>query len=66
VPGWPGDEAFPPQPMVTQIRDVLERYRDAGGDVVMEMFEGSGHFPAIDARERFAEVFFGFVAAAEG
>jgi hypothetical protein len=31
----------------------------------MEMFEGSGHFPAIDARERFAEVFFGFVAAAE-
>jgi len=65
VPGWPGEEAFPPQPMVTQIRDVLERYRDAGGRVVMEMFEGSGHFPAIDARERFAEVFFGFVAAAE-
>jgi pimeloyl-ACP methyl ester carboxylesterase len=65
VPGWPGEEAFPPQPMVTQIRDVLERYRDAGGQVVMEMFEGSGHFPAIDARERFAEVFFGFVAAAE-
>ena len=51
--------------MVTQIRDVLERYRGAGGHVVMEMFEGSGHFPAIDARERFAEVFFGFVAAAE-
>ena len=65
VPGWPGEERFPPQPMVTQIRDVLERYRDAGGHVVMEMFEGSGHFPAIDARERFAEVFFGFVAAAE-
>ena len=54
VPGWPGEEAFPPQPMVSQIRDVLERYRDAGGDVVMEIFEGSGHFPAIDARERFA------------
>jgi pimeloyl-ACP methyl ester carboxylesterase len=66
VPGWPGDDAFPPQPMVTQIRDVLERYRDAGGHVVMEMFEGSGHFPAIDARERWAEVFFGFVTAAEG
>jgi len=65
VPGWPGEDAFPPQPMVTQIRDVLERYRDAGGRVVMEMFEGSGHFPAIDARERFAEVFFGFLAAAE-
>ena len=48
-----------------QIRAVLERYREAGGRVEMEMFEGSGHFPAIDARERCAEVFFGFVAAAE-
>ena len=66
VPGWPGEDAFPPQPMVTQIRDVLERYRDAGGRVEIEMFEGSGHFPAIDARERFAEVFFGFVASAAG
>ena len=66
VPGWPGDDAFPPQPMVSQIRDVLERYRDAGGRVEMEMFEGSGHFPAIDARERWSELFFGFVASAEG
>jgi pimeloyl-ACP methyl ester carboxylesterase len=65
VPGWPGEDAFPPQPMVTQIRDVLERYRDAGGSVVIEMFEGSGHFPAIDARERWADVFFKFVADAE-
>jgi pimeloyl-ACP methyl ester carboxylesterase len=66
VPDWPGDDAFPPQPMVSQIRDVLERYRAAGGRVEIEMFEGSGHFPAIDARERFGEVFFGFVSAAEG
>jgi pimeloyl-ACP methyl ester carboxylesterase len=64
VPGWPGAEAFPPQPMVTQIRTVLERYRDAGGDVRMETFEGSGHFPPIDAAERFAAEFFGFVDAA--
>src|SRR3954466_1822601 len=64
VPGWPGEGAFPPQPMVTQIRDVLERYRDGGGRVEIEHFEGSGHFPAIDARERFADVFFGFIASA--
>jgi len=64
VPGWPGEDAFPPQPMVTQIRDVLERYCDAGGRAEIEMFEGSGHFPAIDARERFADVFFGFVESA--
>jgi pimeloyl-ACP methyl ester carboxylesterase len=66
VPGWPGEDAFPPQPMVAQIRDVLERYREAGGRAEIEMFEGSGHFPAIDARERFADVFFGFVASARG
>ena len=49
VPGWPGEEAFPPQPMVSQTRAVLERYRAAGGRVGEEAFEGSGHFPPIDA-----------------
>ena len=65
VPGWPGDEAFPPQPMVTQIRAVLDRYRKAGGSVQMEMFEGSGHGPIFDAAERWSKVFFDFVASAE-
>ena len=31
VPGWPGAEACPPQPMVGQTRAVLERYAAAGG-----------------------------------
>jgi pimeloyl-ACP methyl ester carboxylesterase len=66
VRGWPGEEVFPPQPMVSQIRDVLERYRAAGGRVEIEMFEGSGHFPAIDARERWSAVFFGFVQSVGG
>jgi pimeloyl-ACP methyl ester carboxylesterase len=61
VPGWPGDDVFPPQPMVSQIRDVLERYRAADGRVQIEMFEGSGHFPAIDAHERWSATFFGFL-----
>lgn len=65
VPGWPGDEVFPPQPMVTQIRNVLERYRQAGGHVQMETFEGSGHGPLFDAAERWSELFFGFLAAAD-
>jgi pimeloyl-ACP methyl ester carboxylesterase len=61
VPGWPGPDAFPPQPMVTQIRRLLERYAAAGGHVETEMFEGSGHFPAIDAAERWSARFFGFL-----
>ena len=61
IPGWPGPEVFPPQPMVTQIRAVLERYAAAGGRVETEMFEGSGHCPAFDERERWSTRFFGFL-----
>jgi hypothetical protein len=61
VPGWPGNDVFPPQPMVTQIRTVLQRYADEGGDVTMEMFPDSGHGPMIDAADRWMSVFFGFL-----
>jgi pimeloyl-ACP methyl ester carboxylesterase len=61
APDWPGEDVFPPQPMVSQIRDVLERYRAAGGRVEIQMFEGSGHFPPIDAQERWSATFFGFL-----
>ena len=65
VPGWPGEDVFPPQPMVAQIRAVLERYREAGGRAEIELFEGSGHFPPIDAAERWSATFFGFLASVE-
>jgi pimeloyl-ACP methyl ester carboxylesterase len=65
VPGWPGEEVFPPQPMVTQIRTILERYQAAGGQVQMEMFEGSGHGPHIDAADRWSKLFFDFLASVE-
>src|SRR5215471_6281577 len=65
VPDWPGDDVFPPQPMVTQIRTVLERYREAGSRVRMEMFEGSGHAPIFDAAERWRALFFEFLASVE-
>ena len=65
VPGWPGDDVYPPQPMVAQIRAVLERYRAAGGRVEMEIFEGSGHGPHVDAAERWSARFFGFLASVE-
>jgi len=65
VPGWPGDDVCPPQPMVTQIRTVLERYAAAGGRVRMELFEGSGHGPIFDAAERWRTVFVEFLASVE-
>jgi pimeloyl-ACP methyl ester carboxylesterase len=60
VPGWPGADVHPPQPMVSQTAAVLERY----GNVRIERFEGSGHFPPIDAAERWSRVFFEFLDAA--
>jgi pimeloyl-ACP methyl ester carboxylesterase len=65
VPGWPGADVYPPQPMVTQIRDVLQSYADRGGTVRMEMFEGSGHGPHIDAADRWAQMFFEFLESVE-
>ena len=62
VPDWPGADAFPPQPMVTQIRDVLDRYATAGGTVRTEVFEGSGHGPHLDAPDAWLATFRAFLA----
>jgi pimeloyl-ACP methyl ester carboxylesterase len=61
IPDWPGEEAYPPQPMVAETAAVLDRYREAGGRVQVEPFEGSGHFPPIDAAERWSRIFFAFL-----
>lgn len=53
VPGWPGDEVAPPQPMVGQLRGVLDRYATAGGQVREEVFAECGHSPHIEQAERF-------------
>jgi len=63
VPGWPGEEIYPPQPMVSQTRAVLDRYAAAGGSYREEVFEGSGHGPHIDQATKFNELFFDFLQA---
>jgi pimeloyl-ACP methyl ester carboxylesterase len=64
VPGWPGAAVFPPQPMVTQIRAVLDRYAAAGGEVRSQMFAGSGHGPFFDDAERWASLFWAHLESA--
>jgi pimeloyl-ACP methyl ester carboxylesterase len=63
IPGWPSEEVYPAQPMVTQIRTVLQHYQAAGGRVQIEMFAGSGHGPHIDAAQRWSQLFFGFLGS---
>ena len=48
LPGWPGEESYPPQPMVSQTRDVLEEYADSGGEYEELVIEGAGHSPHVE------------------
>jgi pimeloyl-ACP methyl ester carboxylesterase len=48
VPGWPGPEACPPQPMIGQTRAVLERYAAAGGSYREVVYPNCGHSPHIE------------------
>jgi pimeloyl-ACP methyl ester carboxylesterase len=53
VPNWPGPEVYPPQPMKTQIRTVLQAYQANGGAYREVVLPDCGHTPHI---EKFAEV----------
>jgi pimeloyl-ACP methyl ester carboxylesterase len=53
IPGWPGKDVFPPQPMIGQVRAVLDAYRAAGGKVREEVLPGVGHSPSIEAPDAF-------------
>jgi pimeloyl-ACP methyl ester carboxylesterase len=53
VPGWPGTEAFPPQPMVTQTRTVLDRYAATGGAYREVVLSGVGHSPHVERPQEF-------------
>jgi len=54
VPGWPGDEAAPPQPMIGQMRAVLHRYAEAGGTFTEVVYDECGHSPHIERPAEFA------------
>ncbi|MFK4835724.1 alpha/beta hydrolase [Microbacterium sp. ZW T2_14] len=53
VPGWPGDEIAPAQEMVSQTRDVLDRYAAAGGAVTEVSLEDAGHTPHLERPAEF-------------
>lgn len=53
IPGWPGAEIAPPQPMIAQTRAVLDAYRSAGGESTELTFENCGHSPQLEHPGRF-------------
>ena len=63
VPGWPGEEVYPSQPMVAQTRALLERYREVGGAYEEVVIADCGHSPHIEKAAEFRARFFAFLAA---
>jgi len=57
IPGWPGEEVFPPQPMVGQTRSVLEKYAASGGGYEEVVINDAGHIPFIEKPEEFNRAF---------
>src|SRR5205823_4704844 len=51
VPGWPGAEVYPPQPMKLQTRAVLNAYKANGGQYREALLADCGHSPHIEKLE---------------
>lgn len=64
IPGWPGEEVAPAQPMKVQTRAVLDRYRAAGGEVQELEFAECGHSPHLEHPARFRDALVEHVARA--
>ncbi len=62
IPGWPGDETFPAQPMVGQTRRVLQRYAERGGRFEEVVLADTGHSPHLERPEEFERRVFTFFA----
>ena len=57
IPGWPGTDVYPSQPMLGQTRAVLDRYAEAGGTYQETIIEGTAHVPFIEEPTDFDAVF---------
>jgi pimeloyl-ACP methyl ester carboxylesterase len=61
LPGYPGADVYPPQPMMDQIRTVLDDYASNGGSYEEVAVEGSGHVPFMSHPGEFNRVFHAFL-----
>lgn len=59
VPGWPGAEVCPPQPMLSQTRFVLDKYKTNGGDYLEVVIPG-GHGCMLDNEDGFVDALLSF------
>jgi len=57
VPGWPGEEVYPPQPMVSQTRHILEQYKSKGGSYEEVVIADTAHSPYLEKPDEFMAAF---------
>ncbi len=55
VPGWPGADVMPSQPMESQLRAVLDRYAANGGSYEEIVLDGVGHGIPLEVPQRVAD-----------
>lgn len=65
IPGYPGADVCPSQPMVGQIRAVMDRYAAAGGVYEERVIADCGHVPFIEKPGEFNEMFHAHLRTAE-
>lgn len=63
VPGWPGADIFPAQPMVGQTRAVLETYAENGGKYEEVVLADTAHSPYIEKPDEFNKHFHAHIQA---
>jgi pimeloyl-ACP methyl ester carboxylesterase len=61
VPDWPGDDVYPPQPMISQTRAVLEKYAANGGSYEEHVIADTAHGPHIEKPDEFNLLFHPFL-----
>jgi pimeloyl-ACP methyl ester carboxylesterase len=62
IPGWPGADVMPAQPMIAQLRMVLDAYKARGGNYRELVLKDVGHSPHIEAPEIFLDELVRFVS----
>lgn len=62
IPGWPGAESHPPQPMVSQLRALLEEYALNGATYREVILHDCGHSPHIEQPAAFNTALFDFLS----
>ncbi len=61
IPDWPGEDIYPPQPMLSQTRSFLDKYSASGGTYQEVVIENTAHIPFIEKPDKFNGILHSFL-----